>query len=81
MFRKVLIVGGTGLVGRAVLRKIYQKSRRVFIVGLRRDEVEETLKEFGKIKRGRDDVLGEYLYAGKVFRFLGGYIPNPFPKG
>jgi hypothetical protein len=71
MFRKVLIVGGTGLVGRAVLRKIYQKSRRVFIVGLRRDEVEETLKEFGKIKRGRDDVLGEYLYAGKVFGFWG----------
>ncbi|MCC6012495.1 short-chain dehydrogenase [Candidatus Caldipriscus sp.] len=71
MFRKVLIVGGTGLVGRAVLRKIYQKSRKVFIVGLRRDEVEETLKEFGKIKRGRDDVLGEYLYAGKVFGFWG----------
>jgi len=71
MFRKVLIVGGTGLVGRAVLRKIYQKSRKVFIVGLKRDEVEETLKEFGKIKRGRDDVLGEYLYAGKVLGFWG----------
>ena len=71
MFRKVLIVGGTGLVGRAVLRKIYQKSRKVFIVGLKRDEVEETLKEFGKIKRGRDDVLGEYLYAGRVLGFWG----------
>jgi len=71
MFRKVLIVGGTGLVGRAVLRKIYQKSRKVFIVGLKRDEVEETLKEFGKIKRGRDDILGEYLYAGNVFGFWG----------
>jgi len=71
MFKKVLIIGGTGLVGRAVLRKIYPKSKRVFIVGLRREEVYETLKEFGKIKKGNDDVLGEYAYADKVVGFWG----------
>ncbi len=71
MFRKVLIVGGTGLVGRAVLRMIYPKSKKVFIVGLRKEEVEETLKEFGKIRKGKDEVLGEYLNADKVVGFWG----------
>ncbi|MEO0207178.1 MAG: short-chain dehydrogenase [candidate division WOR-3 bacterium] len=70
-FKRVLIVGGTGLVGRAVLRKVYPRSRRVYIVGLTRSEVEETLREFGKIKKGRDEHLGEYIYAGKVVGFWG----------
>lgn len=70
-FKRVLIVGGTGLVGRAVLRKIYQRSRKVYIVGLTRNEVEETLQEFGKIKKGKDDRLGEFLYAGNITGFWG----------
>lgn len=70
-YRKVMIIGGTGLVGRAVLRKIYPLSRRVFVVGLTKEEVRDTLKEFGKIKSERHDVLGEYISAGRVWGFWG----------
>ena len=60
------------MVGRAVLSKILPLSRRVYIVGLRREEVEETLKIFsGSPKSERHPVLGEYLTSGKTMGFWG----------
>jgi len=60
------------LVGRAVLQRAVGRSRHVFVVGLRRSEVEETLSLFSKNPRPkRHPVLGEYLLAGKVAGFWG----------
>ncbi len=71
-FSRFLIVGGTGLVGRAVLRKALPLSRRVFIVGLREEEVRETLSLVSKnVRPDTHPILGRYLKAGKVAGFWG----------
>ncbi len=75
-FSRFLIVGGTGLVGQAVLRRAIPLSRKVFIVGLTEDEVRRTLsivsKQTGEpIKREKHPILGEYLRTGKVSGFWG----------
>jgi len=67
-----MIVGGTGLVGRAILKKVLPVSRRLIVLGLRKKEVEETLTLFsGKVKEETHPVLGSYLRSGKISGFWG----------
>ena len=71
-FSRFLIVGGTGLVGRAVLRRALPLSRKVIVVGLREGEVRDTLALFNRqIREDTHPVLGRYLKAGKLLGFWG----------
>ncbi len=60
------------MVGRAVLRRALPLSRRVMIVGLRENEVRDTLSLFKRqIREASHPVLGRYLKAGRLWGFWG----------